>query len=140
MKHTPYGYEIRDGKVVVNQEQADRLRQMCERYLSGMTLAKAAEKAGINRSHTGVKNMMRNRRYLGDEQYPQLIDDKTFQAVSAEIARRAEKLGRNHKTCKSPPKGTIYIAFSSPRVPRVYEDPIRQAEYAYSLIAGKEEA
>ena len=31
-------------------------------------------------------------------------------------------------------KPTIYKNFSIPRVPEKYQDPIKQAEYAYSLI------
>lgn len=140
MKHTPYGYEIREGKVAIHPEQAERLRQMCENYLSGMTLVKAAEEAGIDRSHSGVKNMMRNRRYLGDELYPQILDEEIFVKVSVEMQRRAQVLGRDNLKGKMIPTSTIRNAFSSPRIPRVYEDPISQAEYAYSLITGKEES
>ena len=38
MKHTPYGYDIVGGVAVVNEEQAAVIRQICENYLSGMSM------------------------------------------------------------------------------------------------------
>lgn len=34
MKHTPYGYDIVDGKVVVNEEQAAQVRKICNGKLN----------------------------------------------------------------------------------------------------------
>lgn len=35
MKHTPYGYRIIGGKAVVNEEEAEIIRKICDNYLSG---------------------------------------------------------------------------------------------------------
>ena len=43
MKHTPYGYEIIGGKAVINEEQAEIIRKLCENYLSGMSFKGAAK-------------------------------------------------------------------------------------------------
>lgn len=139
MKHTPYGYEIKEGKITINPEQAERFKQMCENYLSGMTLTEAAKAAGLNKGHAGVKHMMLNKRYLGEALYPQILDEKTHQRIKDELEKRARVLGRNNKEKKPMPKGRIYKAFTSPKVPRRFTDPIKQAEYAYSLIKGEEE-
>lgn len=83
--------------------------------------------------------MMLNKRYLGEALYPQILDEKTHQRIKDELEKRARVLGRNNKEKKPMPKGRIYKAFTSPKVPRRFTDPIKQAEYAYSLIKGEEE-
>lgn len=139
MKHTPFGYDIKEGEVVINKEQASCLRQICQNYLSGMGFAAAAEAAGMKMYHAGVKRMLHNRKYLGDAFFPQILDEGTFQRIEEERQRRSKALGRDNKKGKPVPEGKIYKQFSSPNIPRRYTDPIAQAEYAYSLITGKED-
>ena len=83
MKHTPYGYDIVDGKAVINEEQAEKMRALCENYLSGMSMAGAAKAAGVKASHSNIKKMMHNTRYLGDDFYPAILTFETVQAVVA---------------------------------------------------------
>ena len=88
MKHTPYGYDIMGGAAVINEEQAAVIRQICENYLSGMSFVQAARVAGINMNHSGVKRLMLNPRYLGDDFYPAILTPEIAQAVEAERQRR----------------------------------------------------
>lgn len=67
MKHTPYGYDIVGGMAVINEEQAANLRKLCENYLSSMSLIQAAKDVGLEMKHSGVKRLMQNPRYLGDD-------------------------------------------------------------------------
>lgn len=139
MEHTPYGYDIAGGKAVINEEQAAAIRRTCENYLSGMSLTDAAAAAGIARSHYGAKRLMLNRRYRGDGFYPAILTEEMADRVEAELQRRAEALGRDHLKAREVTAPVIYTAFTVPRIPQKYDDPIRQAEYAYSMIACKEE-
>lgn len=134
MEHTPYGYDIVGGKAVINEEQAAKLRKICENYLAGMSLENAAADVGIMMKHTGVKRLLLNRRYLGDDYYPAVFTEEIVQQVDAERERREKALGRDKKKVKDIPKGMIYTAFSAPRINMKYEDPMMQAEYAYSQI------
>ena len=135
MRHTPYGYEINDGRAVINEEQAANIRQICNNYLSGMSFKKAAAMAGLVMSHCGVKQLMLNKRYLGNNFYPAILDEETVQKVKDERIRRETKLGRKRQEGKCrESKVIIFTKFTSPKVLRKYKDPIRQAEYAYSLI------
>ncbi len=135
MRHTPYGYDINDGRAVINEEQAANIRQICENYLTGMSFKKAAAMVGLVMSHCGVKQLMLNKRYLGNSFYPAILDEETVLKVKAERIRRETELGRERQEGKrSGPVGIIYTKFTSPKVLRKYEDSIRQAEYAYSLI------
>lgn len=74
MTHTPYGYDIVDGKVVINEKAAEQVRAFFQNYLNGMALAKAAEHVGMKLFHGSAGRMLRNKHYLGDDYYPQIID------------------------------------------------------------------
>jgi hypothetical protein len=138
MKHTPYGYEIRNGTVVVNEEQVAVIRRVCENYLSGMTLIKAAQKEGLEMNHVSVKRLMQNERYLGMDGYPQILDEEIYRKVGEELKRRSKTLGRQKMPKKPLPEAKICRSFSAPKIPKQYDDAIAQAEYAYSLIVCKE--
>ena len=71
--HMPYGYQIENGSVIVNEDQAARIRKIYKGYLGGLSLRGAAREAGLTLSHASVKRMMQNPHYLGDEFYPMII-------------------------------------------------------------------
>lgn len=133
MKHTPYGYDIVGGIAVINEEQAAAIRQTCENYLSGMSFVQAALTAGINMKHSGVKRLMQNPRYLGDDFYPAILTVEIAQAVEAERLRR-DALYKGTRYTKEAVTTVIPTRFSMKRTAPKYQDPIKQAEYAYSQI------
>ena len=134
MEHTPYGYKIVSGKAVIDDQEASNLRQICENYLSGMSFVKAAADVGITMKHCGVKHMIQNKRYLGDDFYPAILTEETARRIEEERQRREKALGRDKLPRKGDKKAPIHTNFTMPKVPIKYEDPIKQAEYAYSLI------
>lgn len=134
MQHTPYGYDIIGGRAVINEEQAANIRQICRNYLSGMSFKNAAAEVGLNMSPCGVKRMMLNARYLGDEFYPAILTEETVRRVEAERIRREKALGRDRRKGKGAPKGVYYTGFSAPKITMKYKNPVAQAEYAYSRI------
>lgn len=134
MRHTPYGYKIVDGKAVIDEEKADAIRKICENYLSGMSFVAAAADVGIDMKHCGVKHMIQNKRYTGDGFYPAIITQETASKIEEERLRRAKALGRDNKECQIDKKPIIYTKFSLQRVPEKYKNPVKQAEFAYSLI------
>lgn len=133
MPHIPYGYKIVEGKAVVDQMEASKLKELFNAYLSGLSLMDAAEKAGIKRYHATIARMLTNKRYLGDEYYPKIIDRDTFYKVEDEKIRRAKMLGR---IWDDKPKEEVNksFRFSMPTPDELYDDPFKQADYAYSLI------
>nr|WP_270850915.1 integrase [Lactobacillus delbrueckii] len=94
MGHKPYGYRIENGKAVIDEEVAAKIKKLYEAYLAGASFQSAANEAGIEVKHCGAKRMMANRHYLGDDFYPAIIDKDTFDKAEAEKQRRAEALGR----------------------------------------------
>lgn len=133
MAHIPYGYRIVDGKAVVDEEQAANVRAIFIDYLSGTALTAAAVKVGLKMYHGSVGRLLRNQHYLGDEFYPAIIDQEMFDAVEEKRMEKAKGLGRVRELAEAP-KPECFTQFRMPKVIQKYEDPFKQAEYAYDLI------
>ena len=103
MGHTPYGYNIENGCATINEDEAEKVRKLYENYLAGMALAKAAAAAGIETYHGTAKRLMQNRHYLGDDFYPAIINQETFDKAAAIRLERAGKLGRLNRKKNSKP-------------------------------------
>ncbi|WP_425314291.1 recombinase [Ruminiclostridium herbifermentans] len=133
MAHTPYGYRIENGTAVIDEEKAEKVRSLNRGYLSGLSLSVAAKTAGIDAYHGTAGRMLRNERYLGDDNYPAIIDKETYEKAEAERVKRAKKLGRIFEP-KKEDKPTISKKFTIGQVIQKYTNPFTQAEYVYSLI------
>ena len=133
MGHTPFGYKVENGKAVIDETSAAKLKMLYTNYLSGMALVKAAKVTGIDTYHGTVSKMLANRRYLGDNFYPQIIDEETFHAAQVERKKRAKSLGRDHFVSE-PSVLEVPTEFSILPALQHFDDPAQQAEYIYSLI------
>lgn len=137
MGHTPFGYRIENGIAVIDEPAAAKLRQLYKNYLSGMSLSTAAAEAGIKTYHGTAKRLMETAHYIGDSFYPAIIDETTYQKAQEERNRRATALGRNNRQTQ---RREIQIPthFHVGEVSAVYDNPVRQAEYLYSLIESED--
>ena len=133
MKHTPYGYDIMGGAAVINEEQAANLRKLCENYLSGMSFVQAAKDVGLEMKHSGVKRLMQNPRYLGDDFYPAILTAEIARAVETERLRR-DALYQGERYTREEVQIAIPTSFTMRKLSTRYKDPTKQAEYAYSQI------
>lgn len=133
MQHTPYGYNIVDGKAVINEEAAEQVRAFFQYYLNGMALTKAAELVGLQMLHGSAGRMLRNKHYLGDSYYPQIIDKETFDKAEKLRLQKAVNLGRIRELKteeKRMPDKKFYFRPAETK----YSDPVQQAEYVYELV------
>lgn len=138
MGHTPYGYRIVDGRAVIDEEKAEKLRALYGNYLDGMSLVPAAEKAGITgMQHSSIGRLLRNRHYLGDDFYPAIIDQELFDIAGEERMKRAGELGRIREYGEQEEKKVLH-RYRAGIAEKRFEDPFRQAAYAYSLIETEE--
>ena len=77
--------------------------------------------------------MLRNKKYLGDDYYPAIIDKETFDKAEEIRRSRAKALGRVWEL--EGKKDILFpTSFTIPTVRKVSDDPFKQAAYAYSLI------
>lgn len=128
-----YGYIMINGKVVINEEQAEKVRIFFEFYISGQSLKVASENAGLNIFHGSAGKMLRNKHYLGDEHYPAIITEKVFDKAEEIRMTRANALGKI-KEPKQAQKLKVPVQFYLKPATIKYSDPFEQAEYIYSLI------
>ena len=133
MGHTPYGYRFENGRPVIDDEKAGKIKALYAAYLSGLSLDKAAALVGIKRTHSVIKNILVNKVYLGEGYYPRIIDQETFDRAGREIKARAEKLA-GPKQRKEITRPHVYSDFSIGTIYDKYDDPFHQAEYVYGMI------
>ena len=135
MGHTPYGYRIENGAAVINEAEADCVRQIFDNYISGMSLTESAKAAGHPVVHSSVKRILSRECYCGDDFYPAIVDISTFHTANSELKRRADNKNQTGKTRRIIPKPETEFTLSAPQTQ--YDDPYEQAQYLYSLIESK---
>lgn len=83
----PYGYEIKDGKLVINPEEAKYVREIFKWYLSGegsYRIAKKLSSLGVKAPKSdkwkdnGVRYILTNEAYVGDFIYQKTYTDSQF--------------------------------------------------------------
>ncbi|MBO1001295.1 recombinase [Pseudogracilibacillus auburnensis] len=136
MAHTPFGYEIVNGRIEVHELEAKQLKLLIKSYLSGKSLANAAKESGINRTHGGITRILTDEKYLGNEMFPRLISKSQFEQLQEERFKRAKKLGRLNRV-KEKDSFTPCLEFTIGKIEMKHENLIKQAEYIYSLIKGE---
>lgn len=132
MTHTPFGYIIEDGKAVIDEINAEKVRRLFHEYVECGSMRAAAKKAGIDKTHSMIGRFLKNKVYVGTEYYPQIVDENTFAKVQ-EIRKSNARSQNRIREYKVPPKVEIGT-FAIGKVTKKYDDPYKQAEYAYSQI------
>ena len=131
--HTPYGYKIIKGQAIIDESVACKIRLLFNEFLRCGSMRAAAIKAGIEKTHSVLGRILKNKLYLGDDYYPQLIDEDVFNRV--QVLRndnaRAQNRIREYKEQSSFSDDTKY---KIKKIVRQFDNPFKQAEYAYSLI------
>ena len=97
----PFGYQMRQGKIICEQSESGAVKNIFSLYLAGESLKRIAEimsESGIRyHRHTEqwnknmVKRVLENAHYLGDEDYPKIIDNNDFLAVRLQKADRDKR-------------------------------------------------
>lgn len=89
-RNIPFGYMMRGGRYIAEPSESEAVRQIFEMYLNGMSLKSiAAEMTVPYNKDKGLwnKNMvsriLENKRYTGDDTYPQIIEQDTFALANA---------------------------------------------------------
>ncbi len=97
-----YGYKFENGRIVVHDTEAKIVKQVFADYVNGLSFLKISNiliQKGIeflpnqvNWNKNKVKRIIEDKRYLGDDKYPKIIETAVFiQANSAKVERDTTK-------------------------------------------------
>ena len=134
MSFIPYGYKIDDARAVLDEETSEKVKMLFNEYLKLGSIQAANRVVGINKKHSVIGSILKNKIYLGTDFYPRLIDDETFQRVQKKRAQRTKMLGRVHKHKKPEEVQQKSFHYEILKVEKKFQDPYEQAKYAYSQI------
>ena len=84
----PFGYRIENGKAVVNEEEAEKLREFFKLFLAGSSMAGAARDAGLSCHHTTLPFLMKRKAYVGTDFYPAIVTAEYQQKLITEWEKR----------------------------------------------------
>ncbi len=94
----PYGYEMQNGVIIISAKEADTVKRIFREYLNGDNLKIIAERLtekqveflpgeyGWNKNR--IKRMIEDKRYIGDNSYPAIVDEDVFKRANAEKNNR----------------------------------------------------
>ena len=98
MRHTPLGYQMRKGKIVIVEKYAETVRWIFDSYVHGISQKSIARQLSERRiptgtgkynwSQCGVRSILTNHKYMGDDFHPKIIEPVIFEQAQA---RREEK-------------------------------------------------
>ncbi len=92
IRNMSFGYCIRDGKICVDERDSSTVRMIFEGYIQNVSYQKVAdmlERQGtpyIPEKHWNkniVARILKDRHYIGDEEYPPIITQNMFQRAEA---------------------------------------------------------
>ena len=94
-----FGYSIENGKITVNPSEVLAVLTIFSQYLAGESLKSIASQMKVPYRDDAtiwnknmVKRVLENEKYLGKDDFPQLIDPEIFQAVNRKKVKKATSL------------------------------------------------
>lgn len=98
----PFGYCMKNGVIITEPKEGYAVETIFEEYLNGKSLSeieRRMENEKIRYSENSerwnknmVKRIIENEKYLGNDTYPQIIDDKTFRFANEKRVQKATRL------------------------------------------------
>lgn len=132
MSRLCYGYTIRDGRLEVQEKEAENIRKIFKNYLDGNALIKSADLAGLKKNSSSVKRILTNKKYLGNEIYPKIIDGESFEKAGKMLKERAVAMGRVWEKEEEIIKVPCKFRYKEEETLPI--DPFERASYKYRLI------
>lgn len=117
----PFGYRMELGKVVIDPDEARWVIYIYEQYIQGESFKGLSDTlcgTGIRYdadkpwNKNMVARILQDRRYIGDGEYPKIIDDCTFHRVDQKRSKKvagaqvtkAQKILRKKSGCQATPQ------------------------------------
>lgn len=108
IRYIPYGYTMQNGQIVVDEAEAEVIRGIYDRYVSGDSLKAIAEQLTLKRvpytektavwDKARVARILQNAKYTGSDDYDPIVDEALYdRAVSLKTAQQRNTFEKNHK-------------------------------------------
>ena len=102
-----YGYKLENGKIAIDYGEAEIVREIFRLYIENSSLKKVADelnrrevvyfKGKIGWEKHRVALIIENKRYIGDECYPPIIDDELFRTANEKKNLKSFEPKKNSK-------------------------------------------
>ena len=96
-----YGYGYFDGKIDIHPQESEIVKEVYKEYLNGKSLLTLTAMLNerqieympgvVNWNKARVMRILDDKRYLGDEKYPALIDPMTYDTAQAMKAKKCDQ-------------------------------------------------
>ncbi len=94
-KATVYGYQFAEGILQIDEEQSRMVQEIFKVYNSGIPVSRLKDHIeGLEINRVRLSDMLSDRRYLGNENFPQIIDQELFEAVQQRKKERRKAIGK----------------------------------------------
>lgn len=94
-KVTVYGYQFINGMLQADQEQSRMVQEIFEVYNSGVPVSRLKDHIeGLEIHRVKLSDMLSDRRYLGNENFQQIINPELFEAVQKRKEERRKAIGK----------------------------------------------
>ena len=94
-KVTVYGYQFIDGMLQTDEEQSRMVQEIFEVYNSGVPVLRLKDHIeGLEINRVKLSDMLSDKRYLGNEAFPQIINPELFEAVQQRKKERLKAIGK----------------------------------------------
>lgn len=94
-KITVYGYQFVEGILQIDEEQSRMVQEIFKVYNSGIPVSRLKDHIeGLEINRVRLSDMLSDRRYLGNENFPQIIDQELFETVQQRKKERRKAIGK----------------------------------------------
>ena len=94
-KVTVYGYQFIDGMLQADEKQSRMVQEIFEVYNSGVPVSRLKDHIeGLEINRVRLSDMLSDKRYLGNEVFPKIIDQELFEAVQKRKEERRKAIGK----------------------------------------------
>ena len=94
-KVTVYGYQFIDGMLQADEKQSRMVQEIFEVYNSGVPVSRLKDHIeGLEIHRVKLSDMLSDKRYLGNEAFPQIIEQELFEAVQQRKKERRKAIGK----------------------------------------------
>ena len=94
-KVTVYGYQFIDGMLQTDEEQSRMVQEIFRVYNSGVPVSRLKDYIeGLKINRVKLSDMLSDKRYLGNEAFPQIINPELFEAVQQRKKERRKAIGK----------------------------------------------